>query len=1092
LILNQKTYLLLGLVSFLFKAEGQVTITSTPAFANNEIKLCLSSSNQVNYSASYSGSNVTYSWDLPGSTVGSFNGSGPFNATYNNAGNFNSKVVVSVNGVKQDSTIFTVKVSNLQPPVFNPSQTSFCINDSPFILNGFSPSGGTFSGPGVTGNIFNPTTAGIGNHTITYSYTDGICVRNSSVNLSVHGLPSINLSSNGTTTTFNGEQVYSVCTPNQNNTFFFLNQSSGYTSYTINFGDGSAIQNGGIQTNISHLYTSPGLYSVTLTLTNSNGCSKSESIKVFYGTNPGGQINSTGNTTLFCLDPNTFTLNFPISQTQNNPGGTIYRVFFSDDSTTLTFTHPPPASISHTYLRTSCGDSSLAYKNSFYVRFTAENPCGQSSPTIDPINISSPPIADFEIPKDTCFFDSVILIKESFPGTNVSYSGSVFNSSLNQFGDYLCDSATKEVWEITPSTYSVLSGALGFRNIKVDPNSWNPLASDTVAVRFNRPGNYNVKLIVSGSSACGIDSLTKTICIDTIPSAKFALSDTAVCAGDPTDLYYLNPIVPYCDSTKLTWTILPPLGWSLNSGSLTDSSLNVSFNNTGSYEVALKAENPCGISYDTVTVLVVGQPTLSLPPDTTLCGLITLDLSNPTSGYFYDDSSGTSSFTWTVTPDTGWSYLGGSDSTSNYPIFDFQSYGAYTINVLYSNSCFNRTGAININVNKPPQLLRPSDTLLCYNSNYIQSFEALFGSKPLSYSWRVGQSGPLNLDSIISLNNLIDSTIIWVYVEDATNCRDSSSFMLNIPDEIRSLLTGNRPVCYNENVQISTSTSGGIAPYSYTWVGGDTSKLNNSNISNPILDSAGIPGTYILRTTDSWGCEGFDTISFQQHPITNVDAGSNVTICNTLNTFQIGSASPLGGSWTGNNVTPNGSFDAVSAGLGSHTIYYNYTDVNSCNYTDSLVITVIAPPIANFTISDSAGCGPLSILINSTSDPNVPHEWFLNDSLISTSLNFSITLNDRGNPTQNSLYSLKLRVSGSGANCEDSLTKTITLYPKPQANFILPPSACANETINLRHNSSATALDSIRWIASSPLISMADSSARPTDFTVPDNQSGTA
>ncbi|MFN7013690.1 MAG: T9SS type A sorting domain-containing protein, partial [Bacteroidia bacterium] len=34
------------------------------------------------------------------------------------------------------------------------------------------PAGGTFSGPGVGGNIFDPATAGVGTHTITYSFTD--------------------------------------------------------------------------------------------------------------------------------------------------------------------------------------------------------------------------------------------------------------------------------------------------------------------------------------------------------------------------------------------------------------------------------------------------------------------------------------------------------------------------------------------------------------------------------------------------------------------------------------------------------------------------------------------------------------------------------------------------------------------------------------------------------------------------------------------------------------------------------------------------------------------------------------------------------
>ncbi|MEW6469766.1 MAG: M4 family metallopeptidase [Bacteroidota bacterium] len=47
-----------------------------------------------------------------------------------------------------------------------------CINTPAFVLAGGSPSGGTYSGPGVSGGVFDPSVAGIGTHTITYTYTD--------------------------------------------------------------------------------------------------------------------------------------------------------------------------------------------------------------------------------------------------------------------------------------------------------------------------------------------------------------------------------------------------------------------------------------------------------------------------------------------------------------------------------------------------------------------------------------------------------------------------------------------------------------------------------------------------------------------------------------------------------------------------------------------------------------------------------------------------------------------------------------------------------------------------------------------------------
>ncbi|GJM34406.1 MAG: hypothetical protein DHS20C18_34070 [Saprospiraceae bacterium] len=48
----------------------------------------------------------------------------------------------------------------------------FNADDEAVMLTQGMPAGGTYSGPGVTDSTFDPTTAGAGMHTITYSYTD--------------------------------------------------------------------------------------------------------------------------------------------------------------------------------------------------------------------------------------------------------------------------------------------------------------------------------------------------------------------------------------------------------------------------------------------------------------------------------------------------------------------------------------------------------------------------------------------------------------------------------------------------------------------------------------------------------------------------------------------------------------------------------------------------------------------------------------------------------------------------------------------------------------------------------------------------------
>lgn len=65
-----------------------------------------------------------------------------------------------------------------------------CLNTPPFLLTGGSPSGGTYTGTGVTANMFNPGTAGIGTHVITYTYTDGNgCTNSNSGTITVGWVP---------------------------------------------------------------------------------------------------------------------------------------------------------------------------------------------------------------------------------------------------------------------------------------------------------------------------------------------------------------------------------------------------------------------------------------------------------------------------------------------------------------------------------------------------------------------------------------------------------------------------------------------------------------------------------------------------------------------------------------------------------------------------------------------------------------------------------------------------------------------------------------------------------------------------------------
>ena len=76
--------------------------------------------------------------------------------------------VTSLSGCKANSNQFTL-TQYARPVVSLDSIAPICITNQAVVTLLGQPSGGTYSGPGVQGNQFNPATAGVGRHKITYT-----------------------------------------------------------------------------------------------------------------------------------------------------------------------------------------------------------------------------------------------------------------------------------------------------------------------------------------------------------------------------------------------------------------------------------------------------------------------------------------------------------------------------------------------------------------------------------------------------------------------------------------------------------------------------------------------------------------------------------------------------------------------------------------------------------------------------------------------------------------------------------------------------------------------------------------------------------
>ncbi|MFN5209259.1 MAG: PKD domain-containing protein, partial [Bacteroidota bacterium] len=134
---------------------------------------------------------------------------------------------------------------------------SICELSTPTILSGASPINGTWSGNGVTGNSFNPGTAGVGQVILTYTEGTGSCAISDTIRVQVLPNPLVVVSSSPsnicfgqtTTLTASGASIYSwtptaslntssgasvIATPNINTTYTVIGTAANGCSSTQN------------------------------------------------------------------------------------------------------------------------------------------------------------------------------------------------------------------------------------------------------------------------------------------------------------------------------------------------------------------------------------------------------------------------------------------------------------------------------------------------------------------------------------------------------------------------------------------------------------------------------------------------------------------------------------------------------------------------------------------------------------------------------------------------------------------------------------------------------------------------------------------
>ena len=182
----------------------------------------------------------------------------------------------------------------------------------------------------------------------------------------------------------------------------------------------------------------------------------------------------------------------------------------------------------------------------------------------------------------------------------------------------------------------------------------------------------------------------------------------------------------------------------------------------------------------------------------------------------------------------------------------------------------------------------------------------------------------LTLDSVYFSNQnqsicLGDSILIYGNFESAAGTYYDSLQTINGCDSVLSITLSVNPV-YLSNTNDTICQGDSVLIYG-----------NYENTSGVYYDS--------LQTIN--GCDSVLSTTLIVNPLPNVTLTNfnPDTICSNVSAVGLPNGSPSGGVYSGIGVN-GGTFDPNTAGLGTHSVIYTYTDTNSCINSDSTFITV--------------------------------------------------------------------------------------------------------------------------------------------------------
>jgi large repetitive protein len=887
----------------------------------------------------------------------------------------------------------------------NLSDTSPCAGSSVFfsVQDPSGSYGWDFNNDGIINAYGNTVSYAFPSSNVAVSYPVSLYqngVLCNTINVMVDGLPNPSFGVIPGSGILEGNLIR-VCSSNPSINLIIYNNSTTYStneSYQINWGDGS-IQNFTNTTfpntsTVSHSYSSYGYYYLTLTAVGINGCTSTKQYTLYNGSNPSVGLANPGNTVGLCVPA---TIDFPITNTNNNPTGTVYTVYINGEAVAIYNQENIPGVFSYTFLEPSCGleTSTGNYENAYDVNIQASNPCGSSQATIEPIELSEPP-------------EPIFIADE--PNVGCVGNPITFTDASEGIGEVVAGNCSSIVpsWTITP----------GVPGVHWEIVSGNTFSSEEIEVIFLIPGNYTIRMTIN-SPSCGVFEAEQVFAI--YESVDVNAEGGLVSASAPAMSEECLPTIGIFNNTStgdnltFTWTVSPASGWTyIAPYNQNSEDLQILFSDPGSYIITLSADGYCGAAGWDTTLLVADVPVAIIPTIPNQCetGLLNFNATNVTINANYGTLSS-----------VAWFFPGGtpSSSTMTYPSnIYYDTPGTYTVSVTLTNQCgISNTATQNFTIETPGMVDAGSDIFVCESTS---SF--ILAGSPSGGTWSGNGVTPNGL--FTPSGNTLGENVLLYQFQDAA-CLLVDSLVITVTPAPVVVLPNGQTLCISD----APYSLNAATPAGGTWSGSGIS----GNTFDPSLAALGTHTITYSYTDSVNGCSNSESINMEVVPLPVIQV-SDTSYCNTDGLVGLPMASPAGGDWLGPGVVGN-SFDPILAGgVGTYNITYTYTNSNGCTSQDAVVISIVNPGSVDAGDDFQICITENSIDLAQLSSP-VGGFWNANGNLGLNGTLFDPSLAGIGTHTLTYIV-------GSG-NCQVSDDIQITVLPLPvvtaMADFVL----CEND-----------------------------------------------